>query len=144
MVQFQSHFVGLYHKLFYSCNQLSKVKDNTVCYCQSNIWGQEWNLLEPFRTQLLPENIRLKARVHWWSWYAKHTQQQYATVFTVLSLATLGRATHIGSFLLCRVTQGGQGKNQVILNGKVSLYCWPLVWLVWNQLHDNWHFCFYL
>jgi hypothetical protein len=28
--------------------------------------------------------------------------------------------------------------------GEVSLYCWPPVWLVWNQLYDNWQFLFYL
>jgi hypothetical protein len=27
---------------------------------------------------------------------------------------------------------------------EVSLYRWPPVWLVWNHLHDNWQFCFYL
>ncbi len=31
-----------------------------------------------------------------------------------------------------------------IIKGGVSLYHWPLVWLVWNQLYDNWLFCFYL
>jgi len=25
--------------------------------------------------------------------------------------------------------------NQGILKGEVSLYCWPPVWLVWNQLY---------
>jgi hypothetical protein len=33
---------------------------------------------------------------------------------------------------------------QGILMGKVSLYYWPPVWLVRNQLYDNWFFCFYL
>ncbi len=27
--------------------------------------------------------------------------------------------------------------NQGILKGEVSLYCWPPVWLVWNQLYDS-------
>ena len=31
-------------------------------------------------------------------------------------------------------------RNQGILKGEVSLYSWPPVWLVWNQLYDNWHF----
>jgi len=31
---------------------------------------------------------------------------------------------------------------QGILKGKVSLYCWPPVWLVWNQPYDNWQFLF--
>jgi len=31
---------------------------------------------------------------------------------------------------------------QGILKGEVSLYCWPPVWLVWNQLYDNWQFLF--
>ncbi len=33
---------------------------------------------------------------------------------------------------------------QGILKGEVSLYHWPPVWLVWNQLHDNRQFLFYL
>ncbi len=32
--------------------------------------------------------------------------------------------------------------NQWILKGEVSLYHWPPVWLVWNQLYDNWQFLF--
>ncbi len=28
--------------------------------------------------------------------------------------------------------------NQEIQKGEVSLYHWPPVWLVWNQLYDNW------
>ncbi len=32
------------------------------------------------------------------------------------------------------------GLNQGILQGEVSLYHWPPVWLVWNQLYDNWQF----
>jgi len=35
--------------------------------------------------------------------------------------------------------------SQGTLKGQVSLYCWPPVWLVGNQLYDNWQFfCFYL
>ncbi len=26
--------------------------------------------------------------------------------------------------------------------GEVSLYRWPPVWLVWNQLYNNWQFLF--
>ncbi len=32
--------------------------------------------------------------------------------------------------------------DQGILRGKVSLYCWPPVWLVWNQLYVNWQYLF--
>jgi hypothetical protein len=32
--------------------------------------------------------------------------------------------------------------EQGILKGVVSLYRWPPVWLVWNQLYDNWQFLF--
>ncbi len=32
--------------------------------------------------------------------------------------------------------------GQGILKGKVSLYHWPPVWLVWNQLYDNLQFLF--
>jgi len=31
---------------------------------------------------------------------------------------------------------------QGILKGEVSLYHWPPVWLVWNQLYSNWKFLF--
>ena len=31
---------------------------------------------------------------------------------------------------------------QGTLKGEVSLYCGPPVWLVWNQLYDNWQFLF--
>ena len=31
---------------------------------------------------------------------------------------------------------------QGILKGDVSLYHWPPVWLVWNQLYDNWQYLF--
>ncbi len=31
-----------------------------------------------------------------------------------------------------------------ILKGEVSLYHWPPVWLVWNQLYGNWQFLFLL
>ncbi len=31
---------------------------------------------------------------------------------------------------------------QGILKGEVSLYHWPPVWRVWNQLYDNWQFLF--
>ena len=33
---------------------------------------------------------------------------------------------------------------QGILEGEVSLYCWPPVWLVWNQLYDNLPFLLFL
>ncbi len=36
------------------------------------------------------------------------------------------------------------GFEQGILKGEVSLYHWPPVWLVWNQVNDNWQFLFYL
>jgi len=32
--------------------------------------------------------------------------------------------------------------QQGILKGEVSLYCWPPVWLVWNQLYEYWQFSF--
>ena len=32
--------------------------------------------------------------------------------------------------------------NQGIIKGKVSLYHWRSVWLVWIQLYDNWQFLF--
>ncbi len=32
--------------------------------------------------------------------------------------------------------------HQRILKGEVSLYCCPPVWVVWNQLYDNWQFLF--
>ena len=37
-----------------------------------------------------------------------------------------------------RIEAFGQG----ILKGEVLLYRWPPVWLVWNQLYDNWQLLF--
>jgi len=37
--------------------------------------------------------------------------------------------------------EGGRA-GQGILKGELSLFCWPPVWLVWNQLYDNWQFLF--
>ncbi len=34
------------------------------------------------------------------------------------------------------------GSFQGTLKGEESLYCWPPVWLVWNQLLDKWQFMF--
>ncbi len=34
--------------------------------------------------------------------------------------------------------------KQGTLKGEVSLYCWPPVWLVWNQLYYNWQFLFFI
>jgi hypothetical protein len=36
--------------------------------------------------------------------------------------------------------QGSYPPYQGILKGEVFLYPWPPVWLVWNQLNDNWQF----
>jgi hypothetical protein len=30
-----------------------------------------------------------------------------------------------------------------LLKGELSLYCWPPVWLVWNQLYDYWQILFF-
>ncbi len=35
-----------------------------------------------------------------------------------------------------------KGNIQGILKGEVFLYHWPPVWLVKNQLYDNWQFLF--
>jgi len=37
---------------------------------------------------------------------------------------------------------GWRGCTQGILKWEVSLYRWPPVWLVWDQLYDNWQFLF--
>ncbi len=48
----------------------------------------------------------------------------------------LEQVLHNNVFLCLRCC--GQG----ILKGEISLHCWPPVWLVWNQLYDNWQFLF--
>jgi hypothetical protein len=42
------------------------------------------------------------------------------------------------AFVLVKFWNSSQG----ILKGEVSLYHWPPVWLVWNQLYDYWQFLF--
>ncbi len=39
-------------------------------------------------------------------------------------------------------TRKNRKREKIILKGEVSLYHWPAVWLVWNQLYDNWQFLF--
>ncbi len=41
-----------------------------------------------------------------------------------------------------RRTNASQWSCQGILKGEVSLYSWPSLRLVWNQLYDNWQFMF--
>jgi len=48
------------------------------------------------------------------------------------------------SWFLASARMKGQHLIQGILKGEVSLYHWPPVWLVWNQLYDNWQFLFLL
>jgi hypothetical protein len=69
---------------------------------------------------------------------------QCSTIAYVLSLTlthnkftseSFVRVKH-SSLLYQIVLQFAQG----ILKGEVSLFHWPPVWLVWNQLYDNWNF----
>jgi len=53
-----------------------------------------------------------------------------------------GIKTWFGIKLGLRGGQFRERPNQGKLKGKVSLYHWPPVWLVWNQLYDNWQFLF--
>ncbi len=46
--------------------------------------------------------------------------------------------------LCCMSWRRFDKNSQGILKGEVSLYCIPPVWLVWNQLNDNWQFLFLL
>jgi len=43
------------------------------------------------------------------------------------------------NIILRKQTLGG---SQRILKGEVSMYSWPPVWLVWNQMYNNWQFLF--
>ncbi len=53
-----------------------------------------------------------------------------------------GRALSIHHWVSKSVSQHAWLLYQGILKGEVSLYRWPPVWLVWNQLYDNWQFLF--
>ncbi len=62
--------------------------------------------------------------------YSRHLSEFCLSYFTI--------AQFCKSFYGCNLQMLVQG----ILKGEVSLYRWPLVWLVWNQLYDNWQFLF--
>ncbi len=47
-------------------------------------------------------------------------------------------------FAIISMLFAGCYPNQGILKGEVSLYYWPPVWLVWNQLYDDGQFWFLL
>jgi hypothetical protein len=102
-------------------------------------------LLHPLQNNLLfkldwfkPQStflfVPIKAHFHWRSFAVKTCT---AMTENVLILATLGHVTFIGLaiFVSHYLVQG-------ILKGEVSLYHWPTVWLVWNQLYDNWKVLF--
>ena len=57
-----------------------------------------------------------------------------------LTNLTLLRQHHLQYINMSRGDREWQ--NQGILKGEVSLYHWPPVWLVWNQLYDIWWFLF--
>jgi hypothetical protein len=65
-------------------------------------------------------------------------------------LASSSSLRHSSSEMRGNIAWGGvytgektaQCLPQGILKGEVSLYHWPPVWLVWNQLYDNWQFLF--
>ncbi len=57
-----------------------------------------------------------------------HHRQYKAVLLSLIMLTILAPIRH-------EVCQG-------ILKGVVLLYHWPPVWLVWNQLYDNWQFLF--
>ncbi len=60
-------------------------------------------------------------------------------VFCVPQFSVLHTFLQVGPI---RQSEPVPGSNQGILKGEVSLFCRPPVWLVWNQLYDNWQFLF--
>jgi len=73
--------------------------------------------------KLLNQLSNLRARI----WYTKRVKN--LTVFMDFLCSTYLRPQK-GPF------------DQGILKGEVSLFSRPPVWLVWNQLYDNWQFLF--
>ncbi len=77
-----------------------------------------------------------KEKVAWWwrAWTSKYLKKSISCDVKRYSSQLKCSLLKI-SFLkqLCR---------QGILQGEVSLYHWPPVWLVWNQPYDNWQFFF--
>ncbi len=64
-----------------------------------------------------------------WSSHVELYISMYKKVFVCI---------YISVYLCVRVFEQG------ILKGEASLYHWPPVWLVWNQLYDNWQLLLYL
>ncbi len=60
------------------------------------------------------------------------------------SSLTLGqnKLERLALTILSRVSFCKLDRSQGTLKGEVSLHCCPPVWLVWNQLYDNWQFLF--
>ncbi len=68
----------------------------------------------------------------------KHYYYYYYIYKTMLNYFGNWRPSYFGGFGWKLTFVSYQG----ILKGEVSLYCWPPVWLVWNQLYNNWQFLF--
>ncbi len=73
-----------------------------------------------------------------WDGRSRTSCSGWRTDFKILTLLPrFWRSSNI-SRSVCPQPLGSQG----ILKGEVSRYCWPPVWLVWNQLYNNWQFLF--
>ncbi len=73
------------------------------------------------------------------------TKKIEINAMTIMEI-TITRKTLSKTVMNCGTQQKRVSNPQYFIQGilkrEVSLYCWPPVWLVWNQLYDNWQFLF--
>ncbi len=117
-------YLGLPNFLFsFEINKricLTLKPDKVIFYCCHR---HPWQLVLIHDFHFPPDlNISIE-RASFWEW----------TIFYCLLFCYF-----LSPCACCRI----QTLDQGILKEEVSLYHWPPVWLVWNQLNDNWQLLF--
>jgi hypothetical protein len=105
-----------------------------------------WNQLVPrllFENNL-PDRHFANSKIGWYSQVLCSTNKWLKSLFYKVGQMSVGQ-TVFGQKSWSLLTVGVEKQmslSQGTLKGEVSLYCWPPVWLVWNQLYDRVQFLF--
>ncbi len=159
-------------RFFACSNEEKKLTQTTKGACSSPIsmgtrskWDQNWSLKKclflmvefwvRFLTKLGNKFLSFCMNGSEWNEAKRHfglKKAQFSALIihkTHLEQKCTDSSPEVDSILLKAVRNCKQfytvflyGINKGILKGEVSLCHWPPVWLVWNQLYDNWQFLF--
>ncbi len=110
----------------------------------TNIYGKKWIVYmdkKMYSVTIHIDSIWNRLNSSWQTEYCSYLLKsnqancKLGTLFTTLGFLPNLWMGLIYQSIFVSIRQG-------ILKGEVSLYHWPPVWLVWNQLYDNWQILF--